>query len=187
MSGGRLTLTAAEPLEIDGTTSFRPRVARGCTPYPEADVNVSGNPHAGVTPFQEVRGYVDAHTHHMAFEFLGGEVHCGKPWDRFGAPYALVDCEDHTLTGGYGAVLETALSGTPGHDPVGWPTFVDWAASGSSSTCWSRTISCASSTRSSGTPATTWTPSACRPRRPTPSRTTSTRSSAARARASTGS
>ena len=46
----------------------------------------------------------------------------------FGAPYALVDCEDHTLTGGYGAVLETALSGTPGHDPVGWPTFVDWPA-----------------------------------------------------------
>jgi hypothetical protein len=128
MSGGQLTLTAAEPLEIDGATTFRPRVARGCTPYPEADVNVQGKPHAGVTPFQEVRGYVDAHTHHMAFEFLGGEVHCGKPWDRFGAPSALQDCEDHTVTGGYGAVLETALSGTPGHDPVGWPTLADWPA-----------------------------------------------------------
>ena len=31
----------------------------------------------------------------MAFEFLGGGAHCGRPWDRFGAPYALVDCEDH--------------------------------------------------------------------------------------------
>jgi len=127
--GGRFAFAnAGGELALDGATTFSPRKASGCTAYPEAEVNVSGNPHAGVTPFQEVRGFVDAHTHHMAFEFLGGEVHCGKPWDRFGAPYALVDCEDHTLTGGYGAVLETALSGEPGHDPVGWPTFVDWPA-----------------------------------------------------------
>ena len=49
-----------------------------------------------MTPYQEVRGYVDAHTHGMAFEFLGGDAHCGRPWHRFGAPYALVDCPDHT-------------------------------------------------------------------------------------------
>ncbi len=85
-------------------------------------------PHAGVTSYQEVRGYVDAHTHGMAFEFLGGDAHCGKPWDRFGAPYALVDCPDHVVTGGYGGVLEDALSGKPHHDPVGWPTFKDWPA-----------------------------------------------------------
>ncbi len=126
--GGRLGFTAAEPLTVDGTTAFTPRRTRGCTAYPEAEVNVSGKPHAGTTPFQEVRGYVDAHTHHMAFEFLGGQVHCGRPWDPFGAPYALQDCVDHTLTGGYGAVLEAALSGNPSHDPVGWPTFNDWPA-----------------------------------------------------------
>ncbi len=89
---------------------------------------MQGRPHAGATSYQEVRGYVDAHTHGMAFEFLGGSAHCGKPWDRFGAPYALVDCPDHTLTGGYGAILEAALSGEPSHDPVGWPTFKDWPA-----------------------------------------------------------
>lgn len=127
--GGRFTFTSGEtPLQVGGATTFRPRVTQGCTAYPEADVNVSGAPHGGVTRFQEVRGYVDGHTHHMAFEFLGGEVHCGKPWDPFGAPYALQDCEDHSLTGGYGAVLEAALSGEPSHDPVGWPTFVDWPA-----------------------------------------------------------
>ena len=81
-----------------------------------------------MTSYQEVRGYVDAHTHGMAFEFLGGDVHCGKPWDRFGAPYALVDCPDHSATQGYGAALEAALSGRPHHDPVGWPTFRDWPA-----------------------------------------------------------
>jgi microsomal dipeptidase-like Zn-dependent dipeptidase len=68
--------------------------------------------------------------HMMAFEFLGGSLHCGKPWDPFGAPAALVDCPDHEPNGA-GAILENTLSnknpvGT--HDPVGWPTFKDWPA-----------------------------------------------------------
>ncbi len=72
-----------------------------------------------------MRGYVDAHTHGMAYEFLGGRAHCGKPFDRYGVPYALVDCPDH-MANGAGAVLETFLSNEPTHDPVGWPTFKDW-------------------------------------------------------------
>ena len=68
--------------------TFRLKRTKGCAAYPEAGVDVTGKPHAGVTSYQEVRGYVDAHTHGMAFEFLGGDAHCGKPWDRFGAPYA---------------------------------------------------------------------------------------------------
>ena len=35
------------------------------------------------------------------------------------------------MTNGYGAVMENFLSGTNGHDPVGWPTFKDWPAPGS--------------------------------------------------------
>lgn len=115
-------------LTIDGRSTFPLRVTTGCTPYPESQIDVAGDPHAGVTPYQEVRGYVDAHTHGMAFEFLGGDAHCGRPWHRFGAPYALVDCPDHTATGGYGGLLESVLSGEPHHDPVGWPTFKDWPA-----------------------------------------------------------
>ena len=132
--GGRLTLTnqaSAQRLAIGGVTALLPTRTTGCTAYPESQVNVTGDPTGGVTPFQEVRGYVDAHTHGMAFEFLGGHAHCGKPWDRFGAPYALVDCPDHTNTRGYGAVLEALLSGKPTHDPVGWPTFKDWPAAAS--------------------------------------------------------
>ena len=66
--------------------------------------------------------------HGMAFEFLGGRAHCGKPWHRFGAPYALVDCPDHEAGSGCAAVLENVLYGNPArcHDPVGWPTFKDW-------------------------------------------------------------
>ncbi|QBR93166.1 hypothetical protein [Nocardioides euryhalodurans] len=108
-----------------GRSRFLLTRATGCSSFPEARVNVSGDPFVGVSPFQEVRGYVDAHTHGMAFEFLGGEAHCGKPWDRFGAPAALVDCEDHQ-TGT--SALETLLSGEARHDPVGWPTFRDWPA-----------------------------------------------------------
>ena len=126
---GRYTFqNAGTTLEVDGASSFRPTRATGCTAYPESQIDVRGRPHAGITPYQEVRGYVDAHTHGMAFEFLGGDAHCGKPWDQYGAPYALVDCPDHTATGGYGGVLESVLSGEPHHDPVGWPTFKDWPA-----------------------------------------------------------
>ena len=128
-SGPRFTFTDdGSPLTIDGADDFTLTRTSGCTPYPESQIDVEGDPHAGITPYQEVRGYVDAHTHGMAFEFLGGDVHCGKPWDQYGAPYALVDCPDHTATGGYGGVLESVLSGEPHHDPIGWPTFKDWPA-----------------------------------------------------------
>jgi len=127
--GDRFTFTnAGKRLRIRGTDRFALTRTTGCTRYPESAINVHGKPFAGVTPYQEVRGYVDGHTHGMAFEFLGGQVHCGRPWHKYGAPYALVDCPDHTLTKGYGAILETFFSGEAGHDPVGWPTFEDWPA-----------------------------------------------------------
>lgn len=89
---------------------------------------MQGAPHKGTTSYQEVRGYVDAHVHGMAFEFLGGSVHCGRPWHKYGPEFALKDCLDHEMTGGKGALLESVLSGEPAHDPVGWPTFKDWPA-----------------------------------------------------------
>ncbi|CAN5485657.1 hypothetical protein BH20ACT2_BH20ACT2_14840 [soil metagenome] len=103
----------------------------GCAAFPEVDLNVTGAHPTGATPYEEVRGYLDAHLHMMAFEFLGGAVHCGRPWHRFGVAHALVDCPDHRLASGAGAVLENFLSGgelVATHDPVGWPTFVDWPA-----------------------------------------------------------
>jgi microsomal dipeptidase-like Zn-dependent dipeptidase len=62
----------------------------------------------------------------MAFEFLGGSAHCGRPWHEYGAPFALVDCADHEATGGCGAVLETAFGGSTCHGTDGWPTFEGW-------------------------------------------------------------
>ncbi len=67
----------------------------------------------------------------MAYEFIGGRLHCARPWHRYGVTGALVDCPDHEVADGAGAVLENyLLHGFPAgtHDPVGWPTFKDWPA-----------------------------------------------------------
>ncbi len=109
-----------------GVFTFEP--ADGCATFPESDTNAVGTPTKGATPYGEVTGFLDAHMHMMAFEFLGGRAHCGRPWSPFGAPAALTDCPDH-YPNGAGAVLENAVSfGNPlhTHDPVGWPTFKDW-------------------------------------------------------------
>ena len=111
-------------------TPFALALATGCQAWPDADVNVSGPAFGGATTQQEVRGYVDGHTHGMAFEFLGGDVHCGRPWHAYGVDFALKDCPDHEGQG-VGAVLENfTRHGSPvgTHDPVGWPTFKDWPA-----------------------------------------------------------
>lgn len=96
---------------------------------PEIDLNASGTPWRGSSPYAEVEGTVDAHNHVTAYEFLGGDAHCGEPWNPNGPAAALVDCPDH-YPNGAGAVLENALYGNPlrTHDPVGWPTFKDWPA-----------------------------------------------------------
>ena len=75
-----------------------------------------------------MRGLLDAHMHMMAFEFLGGRVHCGRPWHPYGVASALVDCPDHEPMGA-GAIGENVLSyGNPvgTHDTRGWPTLKDW-------------------------------------------------------------
>ena len=107
--------------------------AQGCAVYPEAGVNATGTPGTGATPYGEARGFVDAHLHTMAFEFIGGSIRCGRPWHPYGVEYAMVDCPDHEPNGlgAPGGVAEGILStGNPAnpHDTVGWPTFKDWPA-----------------------------------------------------------
>jgi hypothetical protein len=123
VTAGRLALT--DPADA-GAFTFEP--AQGCAVYPEVETSATGRPFTSRTPWGEVKGTIDLHLHAMAFEFLGGKAHCGRPWSPYGAPYALVDCPDHQAGNGCGAVLENALYGNPVrcHDPVGWPTFRDW-------------------------------------------------------------
>ena len=121
---GKRALTGA----LLALAAFAPSGALAAEP-PEIGLNASGTPWQGTSPYAEVQGTVDAHNHVTAYEFLGGDAHCGEPWNPRGPAAALVDCPDH-YPNGAGAVLENALYGNPlrTHDPVGWPTFKDWPA-----------------------------------------------------------
>jgi microsomal dipeptidase-like Zn-dependent dipeptidase len=122
--GDKLKLTS---LSGDGRTLTLGDRVEGCAVFPEIELSVTGEPLKSRFDFGEVRGFLEGHIHTMAFEFLGGSVHCGRPWHEYGVAQALVDCIDHQPNG-CGAVLENVLYGNPArcHDPVGWPTFKDW-------------------------------------------------------------
>ncbi|HEX8741780.1 MAG TPA: hypothetical protein VF712_01485 [Thermoleophilaceae bacterium] len=130
-SGKKLGVSPAGELVLGSdAAAFTLEPAQGCAVYPEAGVNAAGPLYTGATPYGEARGFVDAHLHMMAFEFIGGSIRCGRPWHPYGVQYAMVDCPDHG-PGGVGGAAEGILSyGNPvnPHDTVGWPTFKDWPA-----------------------------------------------------------
>jgi microsomal dipeptidase-like Zn-dependent dipeptidase len=112
---------------ISRPIAFRP--ATGCAVYPEAQVDATGQTFRGPNPTAAVRGTVDGHTHVTAFRFLGGDFHCGRPWDPYGVPYALPDCVRYDK-GTNGVVRSFLDAGSPvrQYDSVGWPSFHEWPA-----------------------------------------------------------
>ncbi len=112
---------------VGGTIPVRFGAASGCATYPEGQVDATGPTFAGPTPESTVTGTIDAHTHVTAFEFLGGDWHCGKPWDPFGIPHALPNCAPYEQ-GTNGQVESFVDYGAPAHqhDTQGWPTFRAW-------------------------------------------------------------
>lgn len=121
--GSRLALGQA------GRFTFAP--AGGCPAYPEAELNARGTPARGATPFSAVSGLLEGHMHWMTFEYFGGEFHCGRPWHRYGIPYALPDCSSIEGPQGTAAPLQNALNyGNPAHphDTTGWPKLTEWSA-----------------------------------------------------------
>jgi hypothetical protein len=126
VSGSKLSANGGS-LSLGGSGSaFGFARAAGCPAFPESQVGVQGAPSRSASPWGWVGGLLDAHMHWMAFEFLGGKAHCGKPWDRYGITVALVDCPDHSVPGSPGNVLEAALGGPTSHPTDGWPTFTYW-------------------------------------------------------------
>jgi hypothetical protein len=104
--------------------------ATGCAVYPEAEVDGTGSPFAGASPEATVLGTVEGHAHVTAFEFIGGDLHCGRPWSPFGAPYALpADCSPYEqgTNGQFESFLDFGGESRPA-DMHGWPTFRDGSA-----------------------------------------------------------
>ena len=112
-----------------GRFTFAP--ATGCPTYPEAELNARGTPGKGTTPFSAVSGLLEGHMHWMTFEYFGGNFHCGRPWHRYGIPYALPDCSEIEGPQGTAAPLQNALNyGNPAqpHDTSGYPKLTEWGA-----------------------------------------------------------
>ena len=102
--------------------------ATGCAPYPEAQVDAVGTSFSSASPEADVLGTVEGHAHVTAFEFLGGDWHCGRPWSPFGVEYALpASCaaDEQGTNGAFESFMDFGGVTRPG-DMHGWPTFVDW-------------------------------------------------------------
>jgi hypothetical protein len=111
------------------SSRFRFARARGCAAFPEAQLDVSGRPARGKTPYGQVRGILDGHMHWMNFEYLGGNFHCGRPWSPYGIPAALPDCSSIEGPNGTAAPVQNFLNyGDPEHphDTTGWPKLSAW-------------------------------------------------------------
>jgi hypothetical protein len=111
------------------SSRFRFKRSRGCRAFPEAQLDVSGTPARGGTPYGQVRGILDGHMHWMNFEYLGGDFHCGRPWSRYGIPAALPDCSSIEGPNGSAAPVQNFLNyGSPEHphDTTGWPKLSAW-------------------------------------------------------------
>ena len=107
---------------------FRVRRARGCPPYPEAELNATGRPFRGPRTGPVV-GLADPHMHVTAELRAGGLVIAGSSYDRFGITEALGrDVDVHGEDGGMDITGNLLRSGSPTgtHDIHGWPTFAGW-------------------------------------------------------------
>ena len=101
--------------------------ATGCVPYPEAQVDATGKTFKGASPEAGVFGTVEGHAHITAFEFFGGDWHCGRPWSPYGVAAALPASCAPDQQGSNGEVEDFEdWGGQPRPTMQGWPTFVNW-------------------------------------------------------------
>lgn len=134
-------LTLTLPSAKDEKNHFQFQPSDGCDSYPEAELNAEVIHEDGPAIYlkdverfskieglgdNDVFGFVDAHSHISAYEFIGGRINYGDPFHRFGVGHALEDCAINHGPQGTLGLLEMATSGTVSHETKGWPTFNDW-------------------------------------------------------------
>ena len=144
VADGMLGLTAAA--QAGEASAFRLIAVDACDPYPEAPLNAelvdprgparylnevelfSQGPNAALINDQDVYGYIDAHSHITAYEFIGGRVNYGDPFHKFGVDHALDDCSVNHGPQGTLGIVESVTSGHGefAHATQGWPDFAFW-------------------------------------------------------------
>ncbi|MEA2159629.1 MAG: hypothetical protein QOD66_2009, partial [Solirubrobacteraceae bacterium] len=125
--GGQLTVVPSA--SAGNAARFGFALAAGCAVYPEVQLNATGTPSKGKTPWAEVGGFLEGHMHWMNFEFLGGDFQCGRAWHAYGVPYAFPNCSSVEGPQGSAAPVQNFLNyGAPEHphDTTGWPKFTEW-------------------------------------------------------------
>jgi hypothetical protein len=128
LTGSGLTLVPRAGAGDVTRFSFAP--VDGCAVFPEAELDATGTPAEGETPYGQVRGLMDGHMHWVNFEYLGGNFHCGRPWSPYGIPAALPDCSSIEGPEGAAAPMQNFLNyGNPvsPHDTTGWPKLTAWS------------------------------------------------------------
>jgi microsomal dipeptidase-like Zn-dependent dipeptidase len=113
--------------------NLQPRPAAECASFPEIPLNVTAqgyaNPHDALrTRPDQIRGYIDGHTHLTAEEFGGGIAIAGHTFHRWGVAHALKDCKEIHGSDGKLDLLGVAVGGYGSHDTAGWPAFRRWPA-----------------------------------------------------------
>ncbi|MDD9892913.1 MAG: peptidase M19 [Gammaproteobacteria bacterium] len=111
---------------------------KGCTPYPEMPLSLTGETYKGQGVDKPAIGFADVHSHitmgeELSFDGsrtnpIGGPFH-GTAVSRLGVTHALADCaENHGINGERDGnnVVQGDPTGT--HQTDGWPTFTEWPA-----------------------------------------------------------
>lgn len=126
-ANGKLILTDAA--STADASKFGFTAAKGCTNFPEAEVNASGPNFKGNGVDKPVIGFADVHQHVSATTFLGG-AHYGSPFHRFGVTEALKNCSAVHGPDGHLDLLGNLYATDPlaTHETKGWPTFNSWPA-----------------------------------------------------------
>ena len=137
---GEDALTLASPSLESPANRFHLLPAQGCDAYPEAELNATvaeegpANYLREVPRFQNVAGlddddvfgFVDAHSHISAYEFIGGRVNYGDPFHPFGVDHALDDCAVNHGPQGLTGLVEQVTSSPGPHATEGWPGYEFW-------------------------------------------------------------
>lgn len=143
------TLQLADAPNDSSLYEFIP--AANCDEYPEAELGATftgdnkqaiymkdapyfaefiaddpANPAINELTGNEIYGWVDAHMHISAYEFIGGRINYGDPFHKFGVDHALHDCEENHGPQGMTGFVEHVTTTLGPHATQGWPSFDYW-------------------------------------------------------------